>query len=386
MKGHVEKKRGRYFVVVELDKDPATGKRRRKWSGGFARKKDADAALTQALHQRQEGTYVPPAKTTLQQFLRGWLVSIKPTLRASSWESYRLCVEERINPALGQIELRRLNAMDLNGLYARLLERGRRDGKGGLAPRTVRLVHVTLHRALRDAVRWGLLSRNVADLADPPKQQQPDTRAWSGEDLRAFLEGAATDRMYAAFLMAAATGMRRGEILGLRWTDVDLELGRIAIRQTLIIINYKPTFSEPKTDRSRRSLRLDPATLAALKSWRARQLEERLAWGSAWTDTGLVFTGEDGTLIHPQSLSDAFERRTRNLALPSIRFHDLRHTWATLSLQAGVPLWAVSDILGHGSISITDSFYRHAVPSMLDEATGKVAGIVFGDSGQPPRG
>jgi integrase len=128
--------------------------------------------------------------------------------------------------------------------------------------------------------------------------------------------------MYAAFLMAAATGMRRGEILGLRWTDVDLDSGRIAIRQTLIIINHKPTLSEPKTDRSRRSLRLDPATLAALKSCRARQLEERLAWGAAWTDTGLVFTGEDGTLVHPQSLSDAFERRTRNLGLPPIRLHD----------------------------------------------------------------
>jgi integrase len=153
-------------------------------------------------------------------------------------------------------------------------------------------------------------------------------------------------------------------------------VGRVSIRRTLIHVDYEVQFSQPKTTRSRRSISLDPLTLGALKAHRARQLEDRLMVGDGWKDTGLVFTRPDGEPIHPQALSDDFERAVRAAGLPRIRFHDLRHTFATMSLQAGVPLWAVSDILGHGNMSVTDQFYRHAIPPMLDQAAQAVSNFL----------
>jgi integrase len=378
MRGHVVKKRGRYYVVVELDKDPGTGKRRRNWIGGFAKKKEADATLAEMVHRRNVGTYIKPSNRTLAEFLPEWLQAIKPTVRQNTWECYRTDVECRLIPALGARRLDELTAPELNAFYTYLREKGRRDGKGGLSPQSVRHVHVVIHRALKDAVRWGLLTRNVADLADPPSQQAREIKTWNVNELRQFLHQVKDDRLFAAYLLHATTGMRRGEVLGLRWCDVDLDQARLSIRQTLLTINYKLHVSEPKTLRSRRTISLDPATVSALRAHRKAQLEERLAWGESWRDTGLVFTREDGEPVHPAGFSDAFERAVKRAQLPRIRLHGLRHTYATLALSASVPLWAVADLLGHSNVSVTDRFYRHAIPSMLEEAASKVTGLILG--------
>lgn len=387
MRGHVAKNHGRYFAVLELGYQaaqrcasckkragwvsegfqsscPRCGgelgeheERRQRWLEGHQRKKDAQACLNTVLAEMQQGTYVQPSRQTLAEFAAEWIPAVKVTVRESTWASYRSNLTLHVLPKLGHLQLRSLSASHLNSQYAELLESGRRDGKG-LSPRTVQYVHVILHRCLKDAVRWGRLARNPADFADPPRHTRPELSVWGTGELRAFLKHVRDDRLYALFLLAATSGMRRGELLGIRWSDLDLDKKRLQVRQTLVITNYRPHFSQPKTARSRRSISLDPGTVVALCAHRARQLEERLQWGAAWTDSGLVFTREDGSLIHPQSVSDAFEAHARRAGLPAIRFHDLRHTFATIALSAGTHPTIVSDRLGHASIAITlDSYF-----------------------------
>jgi integrase len=381
VKGHVEKKRGRYYVVIELDRDPETGRRRRKWTGGFARKKDADAALAEAVYKRQEGTYVSPSKRTLEEFLEEWLRGIRPTIRPSTWESYNWIIHNRVLPFLGGTPLQRVTPPVLNAHYAHLLEAGRANGTG-LSPRSVRLVHVVLHRALRDAVRWGMLGRNAADQADPPRVPKRELHTWNGEQAATFLRRAREHRLYPAFLLLLGTGMRRGEVCGLRWGDgVDLARGLVSVKRNRVVVRYSNVVEgEPKTSRGRRSIPLDPAIVAALRSHRTAQLEERLSAGAQYSDSGLVFTREDGAPLHPETLSKAFVALVAQAELPRIPLRDCRHSFATISLATGTPLWAVADLLGHSSISITDSFYRDAVPSAMSEAAGKVAAVLLGHS------
>jgi integrase len=210
---------------------------------------------------------VQPSRRTVASFLVGeWLPAVRMAgLRDSTWASYRMNVEKHLVPGLGAIELQRLSPAQLNAFYRVLLTEGRRNAAGGLAPKTVYYIHSILHRALRDAVRWGYVVRNVADAADPPKAKTPEMRVWSPAQLRVFLDYVRGDRLYAAWLLAATTGMRRGEILGLRWTDLDLEAGRVAVRRPRILVDYQVRVSEPKTAKGRRSLALDPVTVAALR-------------------------------------------------------------------------------------------------------------------------
>jgi integrase len=172
--------------------------------------------------------------------------------------------------------------------------------------------------------------------------------------------------------------MRRGELLGLRWVDVDLDLARVAVRQTLVLAGRQVVVSEPKTSRGRRSIALDPRTVAALRTWRAAQAAERLQWGGAWVDSGLCFTREDGTPLHPEWLSDAFAWRVGRVGLPRIRLHDLRHTHASLGLAAGVPVKVMSERLGHTSSSFTADAYQHVTPALEEQAAATVARLVFG--------
>ena len=201
---------------------------------------------------------------------------------------------------------------------------------------------------------------------------------WPAATLRAFLEGVGGDRLCAAWHLAAATGMRRGEVLGLRWQDVDLDASRVAVRQTLISIRYRLSFGTPKTAKGRRLIALDDRTVAELKRHRKAQLQERLAFGPGYSDADLVFVREDGSPVHPDLFSDYFEKHARRLGLPRIRLHDLRHTHATLALQAGVNPKVISERLGHATVAFTLDRYAHCVPAMEEEAAARVAAFVFG--------
>ncbi len=379
MRGHIRRRGNKWAVIVDVGLDQ-NGRRKQRWHSGFDTKRDASRALTEILGRLQTGAYVEPNKQTLATFLQEWLDAVEVTLRPSTWASYRLNVEHYIVPALGAIPLQNLTVAKLNAFYADLLSSGKTRQDGGLSPRSVRYVHTIIRKALHEAVRWNRLARNVADQAVPPRQATPEMRTWSAEELRAFLERVRDDRLYAAWLLAATTGLRRGELLGLRWRDLDLENGRLSVTQALLSVRNRLSFSPPKTAKSRRSVALDPRTVAALQAHRAHQNEERLALGG-WPDHDLVFTREDGKPVHPDTFSrDRFKQHVRAADLPLIRFHDLRHTHATLALQAGVHPKVVSERLGHSSVAITLDTYSHVVPAMEEEAAEKVAAVVFGGS------
>jgi integrase len=374
-------KRGKsWAVVVEVGRDPNTGKRVRKWHSGYRTKRDAERARIEILSRLDHGTYVSPDRRTVGSYLEGdWLPAVKARLKASTWDSYSRNIRLHISPELGPIPLQALTATRLNEFYASLISEGRRDGNGGLAPKTVRYLHGIIRKALADAARWNLLQRNVADQADPPtiRSTAPEMKTWTADELAQFLDFVSDDRLYAAWVVAATAGLRRGEVLGLRWIDIDLNASRLSVQQTLVSVAYETRFSVPKTARSRRSVSLDATTVAALRAHRKRQLEERMSWGQAYRDSGLVVTREDGTLVHPDRFTQMFDKHVKDAGLPRIRLHDLRHTHATLALAAGVHPKVVSERLGHATVAFTLDVYSHAVPALQEEAADRIAALIF---------
>lgn len=227
MKGHLVH-RGKdpktWSLVIELGRDPQTGKRRQKWISFKGTKREAQAALTDLLKELNEGTFVEPSKETVGQYLDRWLRDYaKPSLRQTTYESYESVIRVHVTPAIGHIPLAKLKPVHLQQLYAARLADGRADGRpGGLSATTVRYIHAVIKEALKHAVKWGLLARNVADAVDPPRISRREQQAWSPEEAQRFLAAVREDRLYPLYLMAITTGMRRGELLGLRWQDVDL--------------------------------------------------------------------------------------------------------------------------------------------------------------------
>jgi integrase len=233
----------------------------------------------------------------------------------------------------------------------------------------------------KDAVRWGRLARNPVDAADPPRPTSSNTEpiTWTAEQTRDFLVGTADDRLSAAWVLLATTGMRRGECLGLRWRDLDLDLGFASIRQTVIAVHHQVQLGEPKTAKGRRTVSLDPTTVLALREHRRRQAAERLQVGRGWQNNDLVFCGIDGGPLHPERFSRTFADRARQLELPAIRLHDLRHGWATLALKAGEHPKVVQERLGHSNVGITLDIYSHVTPGLHAEAARRIANVIFGE-------
>jgi integrase len=378
-----------WAFTVDIGTRP-DGRRQQRRKMGFETTREAERALRELLHKIDTERFVDRTTLTVAQFLREeWLPAVcPPNLRESTWSSYKGELERHVIPRLGGIALQRLNAVHLNKLYAELLASGRIDGNGGLSPRTVRYIHTVLRKAFKDAVRWGRLERNVADLADPPRRAgqaaSRHMRTWSWDDLSRFLGHIRGDRLYAAWHLASMTGLRRGEVLGLRWADVDLTRGRLAVRQTYVSIDGVAQFSEPKTPRSRRTVDLDPETVEVLTSWQVQQEAERDAWGSAWRDHDLVFTREDGSPIDPDNFSKRFGRHAAAAGVPVIRLHDLRHTHASMLLASDVNPKVASERLGHHSTSFTLDVYSHVIPGMQADAAARVADTLRNGAARPP--
>lgn len=375
MNGHITKKGTRYYVVLELGSDE-TGKRQRKWHSSYRLKKEAQEALSSLVTSHHQGTYIEPSRETFGQYLTRWLPGIKPTVRANTYQSYRSTVNHHLIPHLGTVPLRQLDRSAFSGLYAKLAANGRADGQGGLSPRSVRLVHVVAHKALDDAVKDNLIIRNPTLHAAVPAKVRSTTPSWSASETVSFLASVEGNRLHPAFLTLATTGLRRSELLGLRWADADLDAGTISVRQVVSLDGYVPFVAEPKTARSRRRVALDAGTVAALRTHRKAQMEERLAAGPAWVETGLVFTRENGALLHPQTLSGAFERLAAAAGLPAIGLHGLRHSHASLGLASGVPLVIMSERLGHSSVAITGDVYTHSLPAQHQDAADAVAHLL----------
>jgi integrase len=385
MRGAVYRRGSTWTWHFDVDPDSLTGRRRQRTKGGYPTKKAAEQALGEAIGRWRAGQLPQRSTHTLGHFLeREWLPAVRPRLRASTWANYRTYTAAYVLPVLGQVKLQALTPVQLNGFYALLLERGRRratsDGRAGLAPKTVRNVHVMLHRALRDAMRWGYLPRNVAEAADPPAARSPEQRVWSPAQLGAFLARVRGDRLYALWLLVATTGMRRGELAGLRWADVDLDHATVTPLAPRVVVDHQVQTSAPKTERGRRRLALDPATLQALREHRAQQAQDRAAVGPRYQDLGFVFCWPDGRPLHPDNVTGWFERHAKAAGLPRIRLHDVRHSYATAALAAGVPAKVISERLGHASVAFTLQVYGHVIPGMDADAAATVADLILSET------
>ena len=382
---------GTWWFVVELPAK-ADGRRRQVKRRGFRTKADAQAALDEVRVTARQGTYVAPARQTLKDFLENeWLPTAKRELAESTWESYERNIRHHVVPQLGRIQLQALDGGMLNRLYTELLTSGRVRGtrSPGLKPRTVRYVHTIIHAALDDAVRWRRVPLNAADQATPPSTKAakaPEMNVWSGPELAAFLERCEGDRYHHPWFFLATTGCRRGEALGLRWRDLDLKGATASIRQQVVPLTKESGRGREGriVDRTKggepRVIELDSRTVAMLRTWRKLQAQEKLR-SETYEDHGLVFPRADGRPFHPEFFSKTFDRRVRQADfadLPVIRLHDLRHTWATLALKAGVDVKVVSERLGHSSPVVTWTIYQHVVKGMQTDAAEKVADAIFG--------
>jgi integrase len=356
-----------------------TEERRRQTQAGFASKKECQAALAKAIGAIEEQRYVLPVRLTVREFLqKEWLPAIEATVRETTYRSYSAHIAYHIVPALGTQQLQRVNGAMLNAFYAKLAADGRVHGSGGLSPATVRRVHATLHRALRDAVRWNRLSVNPAAAADPPKvsAERRTLPAWSAEQLFCFLESVKDDRLYGLWHFLAMTGCRRGEALGLSWANVNLEGARVTIDKALLEIGGKLKLCEPKSARGRRTIALDPETVAVLRAHHRRQVEERLRCGADWADTGFMFAQEDGQPLRPWRITKAFESLRSSAGLPHIPLHGLRHTYASVALSSGINPRIVSGRLGHSTVAFTLDVYSHVLPQADEEAALRIAALV----------
>lgn len=346
---------GRWCATVSLDDG------RRKSFYGKTRQ-ETGRKLATAVKARHDGLPIPAEKQTVAQFLSEWLQSTRPALRYRTWQRYEELVRLHALPTVGRLSLARLEPGHLQRLYGERLSAGQ-------SPASVQRLHAVLHRALRDAQRWGLVARNVAALVERPRASRREMMALDPEQARSLMNAAAGERLEALYVLALTTSMRQGELLALRWPDVDLDRGALQVRGSLQRLPDGLTIVEPKTANSRRQVALTRAAVEVLRRHRVEQNEERLKLGGAWEDNGLVFANEVGRPIEVRNLMRrSFLPLLKGSSLPVIRFHDLRHTAATLLLGEGVHPKVVAEMLGHSRISTTLDLYSHVTPTMQRQA------------------
>lgn len=340
--------------VASLDLGYANGKRQRKVVYGKTRREAADKLKDLTYAQRQ-GRLVMSDQRTLGDFLDMWLEDVvKPSVRARTHESYEGVVRLRIKPDLGHVRLGKLTTAQVQRLLATRAEH--------LSARGVEYTWQVLVRALHVAVDWNLLAINVAAKAKPPRPAKSEVQPMSVEDMRAVLAACTDHRLEAAFVLALTTGMRRGEVLGLQWSDLDLDAGALRVRRTLHRVGGKLHAGEPKSAKGRRTVALSGLALAALKRHRVRQAQQRLALGEAWHDGDWVFTTGDGKPLDPRNFLGDWHALLGSVGLEPRPLHHARHGAASLMLSQGVPLKIVQETLGHSTVSLTVDLYGHLMP------------------------
>ncbi len=364
-----------YLVRVEFPSDPATEKRRQR-SKSFKTKKEAEKALAEWLVEIERGTAVDGTKMTTGAYLTYWLDTHGHNLRPATMQQYRSLVSAHLIPSLGTVPLMKLSPAHLTALYAEKRKRGRRDGQGGLSPRTVRHLHAIMREALDFAVRHQLVVRNVADVIDAPRFARKEMATWSPDEIQRFLAVTADHAYSPIWLLYITTGLRRGEGLGLRWRDVDFTTGRLNVVQSVVDVGGHACIQEPKTAAARRIVRLSPACVMALREHRTRQVARRLV-APTWAEHDLIFTTDDGGPINPRNLARAFDLLQSKAGVTRIRVHDLRHTHATLLFNDGQNVKMISQRLGHSDVSITLSVYAHLAPDAQDIAAASIDGLIF---------
>lgn len=368
MKGHLRKRGDRsWAVVLELGRG-ADGKRRQKWHTVHGTRKHAERELTRLVNDLNTGGYVEPSTMLVRDYLELWLGRVEPQVAAKTFERYGDIVRGHLVPSLGQHLLSKLQPVHIQQSYADALRDGRKNGKGGLSTQTVLHHHRVLRKALHQAVRLQLLARNPADAVDPPRPARREMMALDEAQTGALLQLAEGTPLHLPVLLAVTTGMRRGEVLALRWEDMDLERGVARVRRSLQQTRDGLSFKEPKTAKSRRQVDLPSIAVDALRARRVEQAKHRLRLGPAYDDGGLICSLADGAPVRPNSVTSTFKALARRAGVPALRFHDLRHGHATHLLRHSVHPKIVSERLGHSTIGITLDTYSHMLPGTQREA------------------
>lgn len=349
--------RGAYTVHT------SQGPKRRYVSGKT--REDVRRKLAKAMSDRDGGLVFDAGTLTVGEYLDRWLADcVKGTVRESTFKRYEYAIRPHLKPALGRIKLKSLNPAHVRTLYREKLD-------AGLAPATVHKMHVVLHKALDQAVADGLIPRNATDAVKVPRIDREEINPLTADEANRLIEAAHEDRLEALYVLAVHTGLRQGELLALKWDDLDLEEGMLRVRRTLTYAGGTHYLAEPKTKKSRRTVRLTTGAVAALRDHLRRQMEE-MAWlGSLYQPGGLVFASETGSIVNPSNLRNrSFSRilKRSGLSERGLRFHDLRHTCATLLLSRNVNPKIVSEMLGHATIAITLDTYSHVLPDMQEKA------------------
>jgi integrase len=375
MRGHLVKRSERsWSIVVDVGRDEG-GKRRQKWFSVKGTKADAERELRAILTSLEGGAYVAPNKLTVKDYLESWLRDYaRPNLRPTTAQGYEMIAHRHLLPALGRLRLQELRPHHVQAMHGRALaEGGRRDGKpGGLSARTVQQHHRILSEALSHAVKKGLLLRNPCEAVDVPRAQPREMKTLGPQDVARFLDTMRASPHYALFFTALYTGLRRSELAGLRWCDVDLDMATLSVQQTLQqLVTGEYVTGQPKSAKSRRLVDLPPSLALVLRQHREEQERYRDMLGTSLKETDLVFSQPDGSPVRPDTLTWTFRRVAERLGLPTARFHDLRHTHATLMLAQNVHPKIVRERLGHSSIAVTLDTYSHVVPGLQKRAAAQ---------------
>jgi integrase len=370
MVGSVKRRSGGWAFRVDVGVDPATGRRCQVSKQGFATKRAAQEAMAEVVRLRRP----VPRRTALatwsvREYLDQWLAGEAARVSPATLRTYRVAVG-RVVAALGDVTLCRLSGSDVGAWQDRLLNP--QDGTPGLSPATVRNTRTVLHKALSDAVRLELLDRNPVAAVDPPANVARRTDVWSADEVRRFLQHVSGHRLWLAFRLLATTGMRRGELLGLRWGDVDWDRGAVSVVRSLGLVDGVLVMSPGKTTASRRLVFLDAVTLDDLRAHCQRAIDAR-----ASGDGDPVFAARRGGPMHPDSFSNTFDRLVATAGVPRLRLHDLRHTYATLALRAGMHPVVLAERLGHSSVATTMDRYAHVTPAISRHGADIVANTLF---------
>lgn len=365
-----ERTDGRWVGSVHLGY--ANGKRIRRSFYGATRAEVAAKLLT-AQRAKVDGLPLPPERLTVAAYLTGWLDGKAPELRPATMRSYRGMVDGHLIPRLGHLRLARLGPADVRAMMTAELAAGK-------SPRSVGYMRGVLRVALAQAVRDGLLARNVAALAEPPRVPAYTATTLDPEQARVFLRSVAGERLAALYTVAVALGLRQGEALALRWEDVDLDAGTLTVRASLQRVGGHLVPVEPKSRTSYRTLPLPTFAIAALREHRRRQRQDRLLAGSAWHETGYLFTTTVGTPLDGPTVTHGLQRHLAAAGLPRLRFHDLRHSCASLLLAEGVNPRTVMELLGHSQVSLTLNTYSHVLPALTRDAVDRLDTLLGAES------
>jgi integrase len=375
LRGHIRQRGNKWCIVIDLGKGP-DGKRKQKWFSGYDSQGDAEADLPHKLIDVQDGLYINDSSVSLKEYLNTWLTTIEPDIRPKTYQFYKYNVDHGIVPVIGHIRLDKLKPLDIKRMINKYLK------DGTLSNTTIRHYYRTLSIALNKAVEWEIISKNPCKKIKPPAPDTPEMKVLTAKQVDKLLEYTKQSEfkvMYIPILLSVGCGLRRGEVLGLRWKDIDFENKIMHIRHNLQYINKEFILQEPKTKNGKRDIPLPTPIISILQEHKGEQetIKERLKIKDYKKEDAFVCAWENGTNIIPDYCYKTLGKLLKRCKLPHIRFHDLRHTYATLMLDNDANIKVLSELLGHSKTSITMDIYAHALPDSKKEAVQKIENVLF---------